>query len=276
LKSNKEQLKHIIEKGEVIRKEKEKKLQLFNKKVYKRNKFQFYKDEYPWNPVFINLEKYNDSNSTHEAFFSSFYSLLLYDFCEALELPYLFSFIPSDKHIDNDIFIKETSAIVKNKNIIIRKSAYLLHLVRVFEENDYNHSAKPCVNALFDYDDINTIEVVRNVLISYFMKAAVNGESPQLKIFKKNTKEVLKRRKAIEKKKLVKNKESIEENNQEILIEKSDSNLLSREQARKHLKTTFPTLHRWTKQGKIISYGIGGRVYYKKDELDDALDKLKS
>tara|TARA_B110000971_G_scaffold210686_1_gene238152 strand:- start:1169 stop:1306 length:138 start_codon:yes stop_codon:yes gene_type:complete len=36
-----------------------------------------------------------------------------------------------------------------------------------------------------------------------------------------------------------------------------------------------PTLNAWAKKQKIISYGIRGRVYYKKEELLDSLEKLK-
>ncbi|MFT6870711.1 MAG: hypothetical protein ACJAYY_000537 [Paraglaciecola sp.] len=38
---------------------------------------------------------------------------------------------------------------------------------------------------------------------------------------------------------------------------------------------SLPTLNAWTKKQKIISYGIEGRVYYKKEELLDSLEKLK-
>jgi len=35
------------------------------------------------------------------------------------------------------------------------------------------------------------------------------------------------------------------------------------------------TLWKWEKEGKIQSYGIGGKRYYKRSELMEALTKLK-
>ncbi|MBU2948048.1 helix-turn-helix domain-containing protein [Zobellia uliginosa] len=50
--------------------------------------------------------------------------------------------------------------------------------------------------------------------------------------------------------------------------------LLTRSEAAKFLKVDLSTLHQWTKKGKLISYGLGGRVYYKKKEIENALTKL--
>lgn len=265
-----------LDKYKLRHKTERKKLQLFNTKVYKKNKFQFYENEPSWTPVYIDIEKFNDSKTNYTTYFCDFYNTLLSDFCDALQMPYLFSFIPFNDRIDNYIFIKETSSQVKNKNTIIRKSAYLLHLVRTFENNDFDHSAKPCVEALFDYDDINTIDIVRNVLISYFIKAAVDGATFQLQTFKKNTKEVLKRRKAIEKNKLHNSKLSTLEKYEKNLNKIADNDLLNRQEASSLLKISLPTLNTWTKKGILTSYGIEGRVYYKREEVLDSLKKLKS
>jgi excisionase family DNA binding protein len=34
------------------------------------------------------------------------------------------------------------------------------------------------------------------------------------------------------------------------------------------------TIHNWTRDGKLQAYGIGGRVYYKVDEVHNSLIKL--
>ncbi len=53
--------------------------------------------------------------------------------------------------------------------------------------------------------------------------------------------------------------------------------LLTREQTADLLHITLTTLWRWTKQGKLKSYGIGGRIYYKTDEvLNNALIPLNN
>ncbi|MFD1292398.1 helix-turn-helix domain-containing protein [Lutibacter holmesii] len=51
--------------------------------------------------------------------------------------------------------------------------------------------------------------------------------------------------------------------------------LLTREEACKFLKINSSTLWNWTKKGKITSYGIASRKYYKKNELLDTLIKSK-
>ena len=52
--------------------------------------------------------------------------------------------------------------------------------------------------------------------------------------------------------------------------------LITRLEAAKYLKISLPTLRSWTKSGYLIAYRIGKRaVYYKRDELDQALGKIE-
>lgn len=51
--------------------------------------------------------------------------------------------------------------------------------------------------------------------------------------------------------------------------------LLTREEAKVMLKITLPTLRKWTVDGLLSAYQIGGRVYYKKHEILGALKPLK-
>jgi hypothetical protein len=275
LKLDKENIQLLIKESQLQVKTKREQLKLLDKKVYKKNKFQFYPEENPWTPVYIDLEKYNETKEIYVTYFSHIYQDLLSECCDALKMPYLFSFVPDKKVIDDSLFIKDTSSRIKNKNNIIRKSAYLLHLAKTFEENDFDHSAIGCVNALFEYDDIQTIEIVRNVLISFFVRGAINGISNQLKIFKKNTGEVLKRKKVIEKKKSEESQVLTLRSDEERIIEVYEEILFSRKEASEFLKISLPTLGSWTKLKKIPSYGKGRRVYYKKAELLDSLEKLK-
>lgn len=41
------------------------------------------------------------------------------------------------------------------------------------------------------------------------------------------------------------------------------------------LKINLSTVHNWTKKGTITSYQIGGRVYYKRQEIVDSIIELK-
>lgn len=56
------------------------------------------------------------------------------------------------------------------------------------------------------------------------------------------------------------------------IIEKNyDDKLLTREEAANLLKINTSTLWNWTKKGKLITYGIGNRVYYKRGEVMKAI-----
>ncbi|NLP58566.1 helix-turn-helix domain-containing protein [Lutibacter sp. B1] len=53
---------------------------------------------------------------------------------------------------------------------------------------------------------------------------------------------------------------------------KDDEIFLSRTETAKFLKVDLSTIHNWTKRGKLIAYGFGAKVYYKKIELLDTLE----
>lgn len=50
--------------------------------------------------------------------------------------------------------------------------------------------------------------------------------------------------------------------------------ILSREEAATLLDISIKSLTRWTKRGRLKSYGLGNRVYYKRHEIEDALIPL--
>lgn len=54
-----------------------------------------------------------------------------------------------------------------------------------------------------------------------------------------------------------------------------ESNLISRKEACKILGISHVTLWNWTKEGLIQSYGLGSRIYYKKDELLESVKPIK-
>lgn len=56
---------------------------------------------------------------------------------------------------------------------------------------------------------------------------------------------------------------------------KEPTEYLTRKEVQKMLNINMSTLHHWTKQGKLKAYGIGARVYYKRQEVDNALIRLK-
>lgn len=47
--------------------------------------------------------------------------------------------------------------------------------------------------------------------------------------------------------------------------------LMTREETADYFKVNMSTLWNWTKKGKLIAYGIGGRVYYKRSEIDNGI-----
>ena len=67
----------------------------------------------------------------------------------------------------------------------------------------------------------------------------------------------------------------------EIAIEKlnappknEDEILLTRLETAKLLKINLTSLWKHTKSGKLISYGIGNRVFYRKDEVLKSLTRI--
>jgi len=58
--------------------------------------------------------------------------------------------------------------------------------------------------------------------------------------------------------------------------ENNQPHYLSRKEVAKLLKITLPTLHDWTKLGRLKAYKIGSRVLYKPSEVQEALEKTQT
>jgi hypothetical protein len=56
---------------------------------------------------------------------------------------------------------------------------------------------------------------------------------------------------------------------------KEPTEFLTRNEVRDLLKVDLSTVHNWTKRGRLKAYGIAGRVYYKRDEVQSAMKPLK-
>ena len=69
-------------------------------------------------------------------------------------------------------------------------------------------------------------------------------------------------------------KSSVESVLEKRLLSATSSPLLSRNQVMSLLQIRASTLDRYTKEGKLQSYGLGGRVYFKLDEIENALIPL--
>ena len=52
---------------------------------------------------------------------------------------------------------------------------------------------------------------------------------------------------------------------------KEPTSLLTRSETAELLKCTLPTISNWVSKGIITSYGINGRVYFKRSEIENAL-----
>jgi hypothetical protein len=57
---------------------------------------------------------------------------------------------------------------------------------------------------------------------------------------------------------------------------KEPEELLTRSETSSLLKVNLSTLWNWTKKGKLKSYGIGNRVYYKRHEVMQSIINLKN
>lgn len=55
---------------------------------------------------------------------------------------------------------------------------------------------------------------------------------------------------------------------------KEPAEYLTRNEVKDLLKVDLSTVHNWTKKGKLKSYGLGNRVYYKRSEVEQAIKPL--
>ena len=53
-----------------------------------------------------------------------------------------------------------------------------------------------------------------------------------------------------------------------------ENEILTRSETAKLFQVNVATLHRWTIKGKLKQYGIGGRTYYKRSEVLEAVKPL--
>ena len=58
---------------------------------------------------------------------------------------------------------------------------------------------------------------------------------------------------------------------QEQFQPKEPEELMTRNEVRNFFKVDLSTVHNWTKKGKLISYGLGHRIYYKRSEVEQAI-----
>jgi excisionase family DNA binding protein len=52
---------------------------------------------------------------------------------------------------------------------------------------------------------------------------------------------------------------------------KQPEEYLTRAEVVKLLKIDLSTVHNWAKKGKLLRYGIGNRVYFKRSEIEEAM-----
>lgn len=57
---------------------------------------------------------------------------------------------------------------------------------------------------------------------------------------------------------------------------KTPTEYLTRQEASKMLKVDLSTVHNWTKKGILKASQCGGRVYYKRTEVENAIVELKN
>ena len=55
---------------------------------------------------------------------------------------------------------------------------------------------------------------------------------------------------------------------------KEPTEYLTRTEVKDLLKIDLSTVHNWTKRGKLKAYGIEGRVFYKRSEVEAAIQPL--
>ncbi len=56
---------------------------------------------------------------------------------------------------------------------------------------------------------------------------------------------------------------------------KQPTEFMTRNEVRDLLQVDISTVHNLTKRGKLKAYGLGGRVYYKRAEVEEAIKPLR-
>lgn len=59
------------------------------------------------------------------------------------------------------------------------------------------------------------------------------------------------------------------------LVNPCNTSLMTRKQVMEMLSIGSATLDRWSKQGVLKRYGLGGRVYFKKNEIIQSLVEIE-
>ncbi|WP_262493243.1 helix-turn-helix domain-containing protein [Maribacter antarcticus] len=49
---------------------------------------------------------------------------------------------------------------------------------------------------------------------------------------------------------------------------------MTRQETVNYFKVNMSTLHNWTKKDQLLAHGIGGRVYYKRSEIQARLIRI--
>lgn len=62
---------------------------------------------------------------------------------------------------------------------------------------------------------------------------------------------------------------------EKLQVAKEADVLMTREETAKFLRIGLSTLSRWTSEGRVVSHGIGGKIYYYKSEIENAMETLK-
>ncbi|WP_374464019.1 helix-turn-helix domain-containing protein [Chryseobacterium sp.] len=54
---------------------------------------------------------------------------------------------------------------------------------------------------------------------------------------------------------------------------KEPTDYLTRQEVCELLSIDMSTLHRWRKDGVLIAYGLGNRIYFKRNEIQELIEK---
>ncbi|QXP72515.1 helix-turn-helix domain-containing protein [Tenacibaculum sp. AHE15PA] len=251
-----------------------KKINEINNIVYHDNKFSFYEHDNidKWFPLYVDLEKYINSKTIFPTYFSHVYCELLHDLCKALSMSYIFTLSPVEFNMNNGVFLGEKTKKIKNKHLLIKQSAYLQHIVKTFEDNGYDVFNPKSVHSIFEYDDVEVIEVVRSVLLEFLIKSSSEGISEGLKIFEENTKRTLK---LLKKRNKIVKQDKTDLSSEKVETSEKNDELLTIEETATLFKVKRQTVYNWKNNGLIQAYSIQGRIYYKKNELLKAINELK-
>ncbi|MBN8623034.1 MAG: helix-turn-helix domain-containing protein [Flavobacteriales bacterium] len=209
--------------------------------------------------VEISELEFNTKNHYHTYFINYDEILPIFDFGLFFnETRQIFSDLSSNFRLELDDYLLNINELTTKKNRIYEIKLHFINISGILSQITMNNQIqREVTNYLLDLYQ-KEIEYLSKLYLDYSDKNNENSESLSERI-----------------QQIIDEIVSAKVNKELSIIHEKDKNeLLTRSQVLKYFDTSASSLWRWEKDGYFPSYMIGGRKYYKKDEVHSALIKV--